>query len=205
MEKNTTSVDAERIKGLGTSNSLLSRYPPEQQKSPAAERLSTGKYRIFWDYLEWLGLSDDSNLIILSPSNHYYYDDEDLKEVTAILNLKQLNHIKELRDFLKTINQMLKSDSYFVGSFVERKHQYSFFSNSIYPDKSLQGEVDPVENGIASRIPILNLLYDFMDSRVNNRNLTRKSVTALLENSGFRILDMSEINGITCFCARKIS
>jgi hypothetical protein len=205
MEKNTTSVDAERIKGLGTNNSILNIFSPEQKKSPAAERLSTGKFRIFWDYLEWLGLAEDSNLIILSPSHHYFYDDEDLKEVTTILNLKQLNHIKELRDFLKTINQMLRPDSYFVGSFVDRKHQYSFFSNSIHPDKSMQGEVDPVENGIASRIPILNLIYDFMDSRVNNRNLTKKSVSQLLENSGFGILDMSEINGITCFCARKIS
>ena len=206
MEKSTISKGMDRIRGLNSGNSLMSNITSDvTKKNPAIERLATGKYRIFWDYLERLGQSNDQNLIVLSPGHHYYYDYEDLKGVTTVLNLNQLNHIKEPGEFLKTINNMLSINSFFIGSFIDRKHQYSFFSNPIYPDNVSIGSVDPVENGISSRIPILNLIYDFIDSRINNRNLTNKSVTLMLEDSAFKVQDMTEINGITCFCSQKIA
>lgn len=169
------------------------------------ERLSTGKFRVYWEYLEWLGLQKEQNLIVLQPGRHYFYDFEELQDVTTLLNLKHLNHIRKPEEFLKTVNQMLPHSSFFIGSFIDRKRQYSFFSNSVYPGVPVYGEIDPVENGIASRIPLLNIIYDFMDSRTNNRNMTRKSVTRMLEDSGFKLLDISEINGITCFCCKKVT
>jgi hypothetical protein len=172
-------------------------------RNPVIERLSTGKYRIFWEYLDLLGLANDKNLLVLSPSKHYYYDFEDLKEVSTLLNLKHLNHIRDSADFLKTVNKMISNGSFFIGSFIDRKYQYSFFSNSAYPEPLLKGDVDPVENGIVSRIPLLNMIFDFMDSRTNNRNLTQKSVTRLLDEAGFKVIDMTEIRGVTCFCCRK--
>ncbi len=204
MERNTTSVGESKLEGQNpqsTGSGLIQIYGKEQ----LADRLARGKYRIYWDFLEWLGLSDEPNIIILSPNNHYYYDDEELQNVKVLLNLKHLNHIKELKDFLYTVNQALTYKSYFTGSFIDRKHQYGFFSNSIYPDNNIHEGVDPVENGISSRIPLLNMIYDLIDSRTNNRNLTKKSVKMLLEVTGFKVLDMTEINGITCFCAQKLT
>lgn len=202
MEKITRPEGTERIKGHSSDNLTLNNIQADVQKARSLDkRLSTG-YRIYWEYLEWLGLSGDPNLIILSPTQHYYYDVEDMKDVTTVLNLKQLNYIKEIREFLRTMNHMLPERTFFVGSFIDRRHQYGFFPGHTYPDYNYQG-VDPVENGISSRIPLLNLIYDFLDSRTNNRNMTRKSVTAILEEAGFKILDMTEINGITCFCAQK--
>lgn len=194
MEKNAF-ISTEQLKVQNRNESGVS-------ENPISEKLSEGKYRLYYDYLEWLGFSDDPTVIVLAPNEHYYYDDEDLKHVSALVNLKQLNYIRELREFLKTVNQMLPAKSFFVGSFIERKHQYSFFSNPAYATP-VDGGFDPVENGISSRIPLLNIIYDFIDSRTNNRNLTRKSVTTMLEIAGFRVLDMTEINGITCFCAQK--
>jgi hypothetical protein len=203
MEKNTTSVEAERMKGENKSKTVFRSFSSDViEKNPLAEQLSSPKYKIFLDYLEWLGLEKDPNLIVLSPSRHYYYDDEDLKEVTTVLNLKHLNHIKQVKNFLRTVNYMLPQKSFFIGSFIDRKHQYGFLSTQ--PDNHMQDNVDPVENGIISRIPILNMIYDFMDSRTNNRNMSVKSVSHLLESTGFKVLDVTEINGITCFCAQKI-
>lgn len=201
MEKNTTPVGEGRFKGQNTSNNNLG-TAEVPGKNPVSERYSTGKYRIYWDYLEWLGLGDDSSLLVLSPTSHYYYDDEELKGVKTLLNLKHLNHIREVKRFLTTVNDSLSYKSFFIGSFIDRRHQYGFFSNSVYADDSAKGDV---ENGISSRIPLLNMIYDFMDSRTNNRNMTRKSVTSMLEQSGFKVYDMTEINGITCFCAQKIT
>lgn len=200
MEKNILSAVGMERRVRSNQNLILNNQVEVQEKNVLVEKLSKSKYKIFVDYLEWLGLDTDPNLIVLSPTHHYYYDDEDLKEVTTVLNLKQLNHIKEVKDFLQTINQMLPLNSYFIGSFIDRKHQTGFFSS----DNQMHGSVDPVENGIISRIPILNMIYDFMDSRTNNRNLTSKSVSALMADTGFKIRDFTEINGITCFCSQKI-
>lgn len=198
-----TSAAAERIRGLRSNNLILNNFPFNvTEKNPVIEILAKGKFKIFIDYLEWLGLANDPNLIILSPTHHYYYDDEDLKEVTTVLNLKQLNHIKEVKEFLQTINQMLPPMSYFVGSFIDRRHQYGFFPAAT--DSHMPGNIDPVENGIISRIPILNMIYDLLDSRTNNRNMTSKSVSMLMEDAGFKVVDITEINGITCFCSQKI-
>lgn len=203
MEKNTTFVGKGRAKGQNT-GSQNSGAATVSGKDPISQHY-TRKYGLYWDYLEWLGLSDDSQLLVLSPNNHYYYDDEELKGVKTILNLKHLNHIREVRSFLSTVNNSVSYKSFLVGSFIDRKHQYRFFSNSMYPDDSAREGVDPVENGISSRIPLLNLIYDFMDSRTNNRNMTIKSVTLMLEETGFKIYDMTEINGITFFCAQKFT
>src|SRR5512133_1089721 len=99
MEKNTfISTDQLEIQSKDTSG---------VREIPINERLSESKYRLYYDYLEWLGFSDDPNVIVLAPNEHYYYDDEDLRHVSALVNLKQLNYIRELREFLSTINQML--------------------------------------------------------------------------------------------------
>lgn len=202
MEKNTTLVGEEiiNLQGTGTNKSEIDAIAGQ---NPIIERLSTGKYRLYRDYLGWLGLSHEPGIIILSPNKHYYYDDEELRDVRVLVNLKHLNYIKDLKNFLHTVNQSLANKSYLIGSFIDRRHQYNFFSNSTYPDNNIREGVDPVENGISSRIPLLNMIYDFIDSRTNNRNLTKKSVSMLLEVTGFKVLDISEINGITCFCAQK--
>jgi hypothetical protein len=203
MEKNLVTVSKERIEGNTTKSILQTTKGQVSEKNPALEKLVKGDYKIYSDYLEWLGLMSDPNIIVLSPSRHYYYDDEDLKGVTTILNLKHLNHIKEVREFLQTINQMLPGSSYFIGSFIDKRNHHGLFSNSEKPER--QWNVDPVENGIASRFPLLNMIYDFMDSRTNNRNMTSRSVSLLLESNGMKIIDVTEINGITFFCAQKVS
>lgn len=202
MEKNTISVDAERVIGENKNKTVFRSFSSEViEKNPFIEQLSSTKYKVFLDYMEWLGLENDPNLLVLSPSRHYYYDDDDLKEVTTVLNLKHLNHIKQVKNFLHTVNGMLRYKSFFIGSFIDKKHQYGFLPTRA--DYHMQDNVDSIENGIISRIPILNMIYDFMDSRTNNRNMTVKSVLHLLESTGFKVLDITEINGITCFCSQK--
>jgi hypothetical protein len=202
MEKNSITVSNERIKGQ--TNTSLTGIIFEKinsdvaEKNPVIEKLADEGHKVIVNYLEWLGLADDPNLIVLSPLHHFYYDDDDLKEVTTVINLKQLNHIKDIKEFLLTINHMLSSSSFFVGSFIDRKNHFWT------PIPATQGKIDALENGIISRIPLLNMIYDFMDSRTN-RNMTKKSVTLLLEDAGMKILDMTEMNGLTCFCCRRIA
>ena len=152
----------------------------------------------YFGYIDKLGLSGETNVVVLSSSHHYFYDDEDLKDVRIIINQKPLNFIKQLKDFLQTIHYILPRKTYFIGSFVDGKNSTSYLFGSPRNRYQMAEKVDPVENGISSRIPLLNMIYDIMDSRTN-RYLTRKTATVMLEAAGFEILDMREINGLTFF------
>lgn len=202
MEKSTTIIN-EKMQGVRDSNnSILNSIssPALTERNTAAEKLATGEFRIMNNYLDLLGLSNDADMIVLSPTNHYYYDHEDLEQIKTVLNLKLLNHIKDVREFLVTVNQMLPYKSHFIGGFIDKRTQTDPFFNRM----AVRGAVDPVENGIFSRIPLLNMLYDFMDSRTN-RSMTKNSVSLLLEDAGMKIVDITELNGLTCFCAQKIT
>ena len=157
----------------------------------------------YFSYIDWLGLSNESNVILLSSSHHYYYEDEDLKDVQILINQKPLNYIKQLKDFLQTIYQTLPQKTYFIGSFVDGSSS-AYFSMSDKTQNQSAGRIDPVENGISSRIPLLNIIYDIMDARTN-RYLTKKTTAVLLEAAGFTILNMREINGLTYFQANTSS
>lgn len=157
----------------------------------------------FYEYLKSIGLSSDPNMVLLPSLHHYYYDIEDLEEVKTIVNLKQLNKIKQPKEFLNNIYHILPISSCFIGNYVDGKNQLGFFPKTSAAGYKTTG-IDPIENGISSRIPFLNMIYDIMDAKTN-RFLTRRTVATMLEEVGFKILDMTEIKGLSYFSVRKVS
>jgi len=172
------------------------------ENSPVFKKLAAEDCEEFHYYIKWLGLAKDPNLIILSSLHHYYYDTEDLKKVETMVNLKQLNHIKQIKDFLHTIYHILAQECYFIGCFFDNNNQNGYLSVSHKPQRQSAGRVDQMENGITSNIPFLNRMYNIMDSRTN-KNMTKQSVRLLLKKVGFNVLDMTEFNGLTYFCTQK--
>jgi hypothetical protein len=156
----------------------------------------------FFSYFEWLGLTDDPNIIILPSTGHYFYDAEDMKEVKTVVNMKQLNQIKQIKDFMHNIYHILAHQSYLIGIFVDKKYQTNL-SNSGLNQFEPESKVDPVENGIESKIPFLNMMYNIMDSKTN-RYMSKTSVSLLLTGAGFKVLNMTTLNGLTFFCAQKV-
>lgn len=175
----------------------------EKETNPILEKLSNEGCGSFYNYLDWLGLAKDPDLTILSSLHHFFYDSEDLKNVKTLVNLKQLNHIKQIKDFLHTIYNILPQKSYFAGCFFDYKNQMGSLMNLFKVQNQLSGEAQKLENGIASRIPVLNLMYNIVDSRTN-RYMTKRTTTLLLEDSGLKLLDMTELNGLTYFCTQKV-
>ncbi|MDY0084126.1 MAG: hypothetical protein RBR74_13160 [Ignavibacteriaceae bacterium] len=145
--------------------------------------LSEGGDDLF-HYVNWLGLDKGPNLMVLSSLHHYYYDHNDLREIRTLINLKKLNHIKHLDSFLHTLYRILPSKSYFIGSFKSSIH------NSY--DLPFIGSVKFVKGFI-----------NMIDSKTD-RILSKRQVTRLLEDHGFKLNDFTEINGITYFLAQNI-
>jgi hypothetical protein len=179
-------------------------YPGEvNETNPVLDKLVADGCENFFRYFELLGIANDPNIVILPSCHHYYYDTEDMKEVKIVVNMKYLNKIKDVKDFLHSIYHILSPQSFFVGIFIDRKYLNGFFSNSALNQSQIGAKVDAVENGIESRIPFLNMIYSIMDLKTN-RYLSKQAVTLLLGDAGFKVTDMTEINGITYFCTQKV-
>ena len=134
----------------------------------------------FFNYLNRFGLDHDSNLLVLPSDNHYYYDFDELKGVTTLVNMKKLNLVRHLNSFLNVIHDTLSPDANFIGCFSDRK--------------SGKGESE------LSRM--YKKLINYLDNKID-LDFDRKDVLRLLESKGFKIIDITEINGITYFNSRK--
>lgn len=158
---------------------------------------------IFNYYFELFGLRDECDTVILPSMQHYFYASEEMKNVKNIINLKELNRISEIRSFFHLISNLLPKKSNFIGCFVDNKKQNGFAYRSYYNDLNYMKDSEAIENGIISKIYFLNIMYALIDFRTN-RFLSSLSVTQLLEEYGFKVLDMTELNGLTFFCAQRL-
>jgi hypothetical protein len=153
----------------------------EPSEYPFGLQVEDGKN--FFRYLKNFNLSKDPDLLILPPNNHYFFDEHELNHVRTLINLKNLNLIKDLDSFLYNLGRMLPSDANFLG----------FFS---YNKLSLS--VDGLISGLYTRF------NNFLDLK-KDHNLSEKELDQRLGKYGFRIIDMTEMNGLTYFYARKMN
>ena len=130
----------------------------------------------FLNYLDWNGLSKEDNLLILSSKLHYYYDYEELKEVKTLINLKKLNLIQHIDDFLQTLYNGLSPKANFIGCFYDRK----------------------THNGVSVTSRLYKRFLNFLDSKIDI-DIDSNDFSKLLESHGFKIIDMTVINGLTYF------
>ncbi len=155
-------------------------------------------------YLDGMGLINDPSMLVIPSTRHYFYDAEDLKGIKTVVNLKPLNHVREIRDFLRRLAEMLPGDCTFVGCFTDNKSQNGFSDKYGNLPRHLSHKAEAYENGIESRIPFINRMYSFIDMKTN-RYLTARTVYMLLEESNLQLVTMTEKNGLTYFHARKRS
>jgi hypothetical protein len=173
------------------------------RSNPVYKILTAEDSENFARYIEMLGLAKDSNLVVLSSSHHYYYDAEEMMNVKTLINLKELNQIKQIKDFFHTMFRILPANCNFVGCFVNNRKQSGFILNTNPSDFYYKRNSDAIENGIVSSSPFLNMLYNMIDSKTN-KYMSERTVAMLLGEHGFKVLNMTEIDGLTYFCAQSL-
>jgi hypothetical protein len=156
----------------------------------------------FYNYLDWIGLANYPDIVVLSSAHHYYYDAEDMENIKALVNLKKLNEIKQLKAFLNNIYDIIPDRSYFMGCFRDINDRSTDPGSTRKSRKQQEVMAEAEENAIASSIPFINMMYNLLDQKTN-RNMTRTYVRLLLKEAGFRILDITDLNGLTYFCVQK--
>jgi hypothetical protein len=135
----------------------------------------------FLNYLNRQGLVNDPNTLVLSSNHHYYYDNAELQGVTTLVNMKKLNMISHLDGFLETLCSVMAPQTNFIGCFSDSDTQE--------------------DNGLYNRI--YKGLINFLDSKTD-KNIDRKDVSRILETQGYKIMDMTVINGLTYFRTQYI-
>lgn len=153
------------------------------------------------DYLDRMGLIKESGLLVIPSMRHYFYDADDMKGIKTVITLRQLNHVREIKDFLRQITRLLPLNSNFIGCFIDNRTHDGFPDSPSLP-KQTSERAAAYENGIESRIPFINRMYSFIDARTN-RYLTKKVVTNLLKESGLELVSMTELKGLTFFHTQK--
>ena len=179
-------------------NTGNSDYSPFLVKNnPGAELLYDKGNEDLVTYLEWLNLYEDPNLVVLSSIHHYFYDAEEMKNVRTIVNLVSLNELRDIKSFLHSIYILIKPGSNFIGFFKDSKNHNGYSLKPDYVDE------EAVENGILSKIPFINALYNMMDSKTF-RNMSKNEVIFILENNGFKVRDVTVLNSISYFHAKRV-
>jgi hypothetical protein len=197
--KNIDLINNQKINTLVNIGGLSSDLP----KSNSVMKVSGNEdFKNFGEYIERLGVSGESNLLILSSAHHYYYDAEEMINVKTVINLKELNQIKNLKEFLHSIFRIIPSDCNFIGCFVNNRKQNGFLLGK-EPGSFNKKNSDAIENGIVSSFPFVNMIYDMIDSRTN-KYLSERSVSLILGERGFKIIDVTEIDSLTYFCAKSL-
>ena len=166
------------------------------------EKLLSEGNEDFYSYLDWIGLSKYPDLLVLSASHHYYYDAEDMKGIKAVVNLKTINEIKQVKAFLNNIYDIIPERTYFLGYFRDSNYNGSDLKKGNQVKKQQAIMAEAVENGISSSFPFLNMMYNILDQKTN-RNMSKTYMRLLLKEAGFRVLDITELNGLTYFCVQK--
>jgi hypothetical protein len=150
--------------------------------SPDSLNLTAEGGVTFFQYLKRFNLFKEPEMLILSPNIHFYYDENDLKDVRTFILLRKLNLIKDLSVFLNTLSIMLPPGVNFVGCFSDNKtlKWNRFVSN------------------------FSNKLTSILDLKTNNL-LDKDDVTELLNKHGFVVLNITEMNDLIFFYSKNVS
>jgi hypothetical protein len=156
----------------------------------------------FKKFIDCTGIAKEKNMVVLSSLHNYFYDEEEMKNVKTVINLKEINHIKNIKNFLHSIFHILPQRSNFIGCFVDHDNTSNLDMVNSISDYQKNKNTQEIENGIVSRFSFLNMVYNLIDSKTN-KQMSKNSVELLLEGHGFKVRNMTEINGLTYFLAQK--
>ncbi|MBN2862262.1 MAG: hypothetical protein JXN62_03810 [Bacteroidales bacterium] len=197
MNENTDLIRGKITPGKDINRAVQSQEFEMPDLKHAYDLLTAEENKDFYNYIEWLGFIRGPGMIVLLPEHHYYYDADDLINIRKVVNIMPLNQINNPKNFRGTIFRLVPDRCLFTGCFKEncKKNFLIREGNAV--------KTESYDYGILSRIPLVNIIYNLLDMRTN-AHLSQKSVTLMLENKGFTVIDMTELNDRIYFYARKV-
>jgi hypothetical protein len=158
----------------------------------------------FYNYVSSLGVLKEPDLIVLSSKHHYYYDPEEMKNIKTVINIKELNQIRQIIPFLHSCLDFLPEKSNFIGCFIDNEKLKGYESRYLSATSTERVNTEDQEHGVVSRFPFINIIYSIIDSKAH-RYMSKKSISLLFKEYGFKVMDMTEYQNFTYFHSQKIN
>ena len=106
----------------------------------------------FRKYIESTGVAKEKNMVVLSSLHNYYYDADEMKDVSTVVNLKEFNHIKNIKNFLHSIFHILPQKSNFIGCFVDNDGSKNLDIINRFSVYRRNKSIREIESGISSSL-----------------------------------------------------
>lgn len=153
--------------------------------NPAIIKMVAEGGESFFRYIKKVNLSKESDILVLPSKEHYYYEEKELSQFTTIINLRKLNHIKNPGNFLQNLTRILNDNVNFIGCFSD--------------DQTIKGN-----NFLFNQPSILFRRFINLIDAKTDHIMNKKEVTDLLEKHGFKVINMTEINGLIYFYSQNV-
>lgn len=150
-------------------------------RSYALESLLSNGCEDMYNYVHWTGLVREAGMMVLLSISQYHYDLADLQNIRILINQKQLNSVRHLESYLHILFSALPADAYFLGCIKCNNH--------IINEKTRTSLRKFYRSSNGS---------DFYPERL----FTKEGVYKLLEGQGYKVIDLTDMKGITYFCTR---
>lgn len=160
-------------------------YCEKTRNNIVLNALCADGYTDFCQYLKFMGLAGECDMMILSSLRYFYHDTNEFNRVKVLINLAKLNQIAHLDSFIRIIFSLLPERTSFVGCFHD--------NDRFCPEDQSQ---------VRSKF---HQAFNNKCGRVAGTKLSERTVTMVLEKNGFRVFNISRINGTSFFYSEKTS
>lgn len=140
---------------------------------------------------------------ILFLSSGYSEKKIDLDNLRTIVDLKKLNHRKDINSYFRSMNEKLPDAGIFIGcaeSYTERKKRVQFASSKLL--NAVLWATDFIVNRVFPKMPITKNIYHFF-SRGKYHVMSKAEILGRLSYAGFEIIDHKTIDNLLYYSSIK--
>jgi lipopolysaccharide/colanic/teichoic acid biosynthesis glycosyltransferase len=145
-----------------------------------------------------------SSTLLINTSHQFNIEKVSHSRYSTIINLHEINNIREINSFFMVINDRLPKDGLFVGCFEsisQRKKRIKSGKNWIW--SGIVYANDFLLRRVMSKAYLTREAY-FWITNGKDRVLSKAEVYGRIYFSGFEVVSEAEINGYSYFVAKKI-
>ncbi len=169
-------------------------------KRTVEEELGPGMYNFMNKELD----GNCKQTLILSTGSRFNVEMQPDNFYKAVVNMKRVNDIRYINKFFESVNRKLPIGGTYIGC-AETKQQRKKRILAKYPPvlNWIFYTFDFIVKRVFPKFFLTHKIYFFL-TRGNNRVLSRAELMGRLYSCGFRISGEEFINGMYCFCVRKV-
>ena len=146
---------------------------------------------------------DTRKTFIIRSSDPYNTSVLPLSSHQLIINLHELNDLRRINDYLRIVNDRLLKGGVFAGALIANKNRYKrFLKKYPYLVANIFAFFDFIWKRAFPKIPVTRNIYSIF-TKGKDRALSLAEGLGRLVYCGFEILDLTEINEVVYFAARK--